>query len=79
MAWFDPFDPDLFGSQPSPDLIKVEFPLRSNFLSGASPKEPVVDVPGPNIQFFRQIVSVHFPNPALATRVQSETKFFRSV
>jgi hypothetical protein len=72
------FYPDLFMLQPGPYGFEVEFPLRSNFPGGAPPQEPIVHVPGPHVQFFGYLVSVHclFRNSQFIGRTKNWFSFW---
>jgi hypothetical protein len=58
-------DFDLIFFQPSLHRIKIKDPLGEQFLRRASLQEPIIHIPGLNLQFCGDFIPGHFLNPFL--------------
>jgi len=56
LYWFYPYLPRL---QPKFYPVEIELPSISKFSRWASPKEPVINIPGPHVQLSCQVGSIH--------------------
>jgi len=61
-------DFDLVFFQPSLYGVKIKEPLGEQFLRRASLQEPIIHIPGLNIQFFGDSIPSHFLNPFLRVK-----------